>query len=201
MEKKPLAIAILISGRGSNMEAILEAIARNRLKNVQVKLAVSDIPDAKGLAVASRYGVPTLFHDCAPFKTKLEGIAEDRLIAILREKNIDLICLAGFLRMIKPKLIGAFRKRIINIHPSLLPKFPGLHAQKQAIDAKASVSGCTVHFVDEGMDTGPILRQRKVRVKKNDTEGTLSERILKEEHHVYWRVISDIAKGKIAIGQ
>lgn len=200
MEKKPLAIAIFISGRGSNMEAILEAAAKKRLKGAEIKIVISDVAEAKGLAIARRYGVEAFYHDCAPFKTKLEGAAEERLIKLLREKSIDLVCLAGFLRMVKPALITAFKRRIINIHPSLLPKFPGLHAQKQAIDANASVSGCTVHFVDEGMDTGPIIRQRKVRIKKNDTEDTLSSRILKEEHHVYWRVIRDIAKGKIAIG-
>ncbi|MBI4978558.1 MAG: phosphoribosylglycinamide formyltransferase [Spirochaetes bacterium] len=198
--QKKLTIAIFISSRGSNMEAILRAIRDRRLKNVSVALVVSDNPDAKGLEIARSFGVETMYLDCAPFKTKLEGAAEERIVSILREKNVDLICLAGFMRMIKRGLISAFRNRIINIHPSLLPAFPGLDAQAQAVAAKAKVSGCTIHFVDEGMDSGPIIRQAKVSVKKNDTEKTLAMRILKKEHSLYWRVLRDIVRGGVRIG-
>lgn len=196
-----LNIAIFISGRGSNMEALLKAISDGRLSGITPKIVISDKKDAEGLSIAESFGVKTKFIDCTPYKTKLVGQAEKEVISLLKENNIDLLCLAGFLRMIKENLLKEYKNRIINIHPSLLPKYPGLCAQAQALEDKASVSGCTVHFVDEGMDTGNIIRQTEVEVRKTDTVQTLSSRILKAEHETYWRVLSDIALGKIKIGQ
>lgn len=199
-KKDKLKIAIFISSRGSNMEAILENIKNGKLQGIEVRLVISDNENAKGLETASSYGVRTEYVDPAPYKTKLEGRAEDKVISLLREEGVDLICLAGYLRIVKEKLLSEYKSRIINIHPSLLPNFKGLHAQKQAIDAKAKESGCTVHFVDGGTDTGKIISQRKIKIEKDDTEKSLSKKILKEEHLLYTEVLNNIAKGKIIIG-
>lgn len=195
-----LRIALFISGRGSNMRAILENVKNGTLTGITPVVVVSDAKNAEGLATAKAYGVETYYLDCAPFKTKLEGDAEDRIITLLRKRNVDLICLAGFMRMVKTGLLTAFTRRIINIHPSLLPQFPGLSAQKQALEAGVAESGCTVHFVDAGMDTGPIIRQSRVPVRKDDTLETLSRRILQAEHRLYSEVLADIANERVAIG-
>ncbi len=194
---KPIKTAIFISSRGSNMEAILENIKSGKLKGIEVVLVIADNEDAKGLEIANNYGVKSMFIDPAPYKTKLDGEAEERTINILKEHNVELICLAGFMRMVKSKLITAYEGCIINVHPSLLPNFKGLQAQKQAIEAGAKESGCTIHFVDSGMDTGSIIAQAKVAISEDDTEKSLARKIIKQEHILYSKVLQDIAHGKI----
>lgn len=197
--KKSIKTAIFISSRGSNMEAILKNIASAKLCGIDVRLVIADNSDAQGLEIASQYGVKSIFIDPAPYKTKLDGEAQDKVIKILQEEGIELICLAGFMRMVKSKLIEAYEGRIINVHPSLLPNFKGLRAQKQAIDAGAKESGCTIHFVDSGMDTGKIIAQTSVAILEDDTEKSLAKKIIKQEHILYSKVLQDIAYGKIEI--
>ncbi len=197
--KKKIRIAIFISSRGSNMKAILENIKNKKLVGIEVGIVIADNADAKGLDIAKSYGVRAEFVDPTPFKTKLDGIAQQRVIQILKDENIDLICLAGFMRMVKEKLIGSYEGRIINVHPSLLPNFKGLNAQKQAIEAGVKESGCTIHFVDMGMDTGDIIAQRKVKVESDDTEKSLARKIIKQEHILYTEVLNNISSGKIKI--
>jgi len=176
-----MRVAILVSGRGSNMEAILKAKQEGKLPEAEIALIVSNKKDAPALGKASTFNVKTAFVDPKPFKGDREGY-DTQILNTLREENIDFIVLAGFMRIITPVLLNAFQNRIINIHPALLPCFPGLHAQKQALDYGVKVSGCTVHFVDAGVDTGPIIIQAVVPVLSNDTEESLSQRILKYEH-------------------
>lgn len=179
-----LSLGVLGSGKGSNLQSILDAIAAGKL-DARLACVISDHADAFILERARRANVPAIYLDCAPFKTKLDGAAQVEAIRILREHGVDTIALAGFMRMVKTGLLDAFPRRVINIHPSLLPAFPGIEAWKQAIDAGAKESGCTVHFVDEGMDTGPIILQRKVPVLPTDTPATLHARIQVEEHIAY----------------
>ncbi len=194
---KKLLITILISGRGSNLEAILRASQDGKLPLCQIAGVLSDQPGAYGLKIAQRYRVPALYLDPGPFKTKLDPAAEIRYIEKLREWKTDLVCLAGFMRIVKKELIRAFSGRILNIHPSLLPRFPGLNAQAQALAAGATETGCTVHLVDEGVDTGEILGQRRVPITPQDNEDSLSDKILKEEHILYTEVIRQISEGRI----
>ncbi len=196
--RKQIKTAIFISSRGSNMEAILENIKRGKLRGIDVRIVIADNEDAKGLDIARSYGVEAMFVDPAPYKTKLDGEVEERVIKLLGEYDIEMICLAGFMRMLKSKLITAYEGRIINVHPSLLPNFKGLQAQKQAIDAGAKESGCTIHFVDGGMDTGSIIAQTSVAISKDDTEKSLAKKIIKQEHILYSKVLQDISNGKIA---
>lgn len=198
---KAYKAAIFISGRGSNMEALLKAEKEGRIPNVEFSLVVADKENAKGLAKAKEYGKEGLYIDCSEYKSKLDGKAQDKVIEELKKRKIDLICLAGFMRMLKSKLIREYENRIINIHPSLLPEFPGLKAQKQAVEASVKVSGATVHFVDEGMDSGPIIAQRRVELAKGEDERSLSAKILKEEHKLYPEVLAKIGKGELKIGK
>ena len=169
------------------------------MPNVCVKAVISDKEDAPGLQTAKTMDVPAVYIDPGPFKTKMDEPAEQRYIDFLKEKKVDLICLAGFMRIIKDKLIAAFPGRILNIHPSLLPKFPGLNVQAKAISAGEKKSGCTVHFVDTGIDTGSIIRQRKVPILDGDTAEILAARILTEEHILYSNVLRDISENKIKL--
>ena len=179
-------IAILLSGRGSNFTAIYESIQRGDL-DAEICCVISNVADAAGLRYAREWGLHTAF---IPSRG-VERTAYDRmLIEALRPFDPALVCLAGFMRILSPVFIAAFPLRVLNIHPSLLPAFPGLHAQRQALQYGVKISGCTVHLADEGMDTGPIIMQRAVKVLDGDTEETLSARILKEEHEVYWRAIA-----------
>ena len=187
-----LNIAIFGSGSGSNYQAIAEAIETGAL-DTRIICVLSDVKDAFILERARNMGHPAIHIDCAPFKTKLDGEAEARAIGIIKEHGGDFIALAGFMRIVKPGLLNAFAGRIVNIHPSLLPNFPGLDAGKQALDAGVSETGCTVHFVDEGIDTGSIIVQRKVSVLPNDTEETLMNRIQKQEHLAYPAALQKIA--------
>ena len=175
-------IAILISGRGSNMIALAEAVLDGRIPNAEIAVVISDQANAAGLGKAKELGIETLIVE----RRGRPRIEHDReLVEALQARRIDLVCLAGYLRVLSPEFIAAYRGRILNIHPSLLPFFPGLDAQKQALNHGARVSGCTVHFVDETLDGGPIIAQRSVPVRKDDTVQSLSQRILIEEHQLY----------------
>ena len=158
-----LKIGVLGSGSGSNMQSIVDEIEAGRL-DAEVRVVLADVPDAKILDRAKRHGIPCQYLDCAPWKTKLEGQAEDRCIEILRGAGVDTVVLAGFMRIVKPGLLAAFPNRVLNIHPALLPAFPGVHSWKQALDYGCKVAGVTVHFVDGGTDTGPIIVQKAVPV-------------------------------------
>jgi phosphoribosylglycinamide formyltransferase 1 len=194
-------LGILISGRGSNMAAILSEIKAGRIRNVKPCVVISNKPDAGGLQIArEEFGVSTEV-------VQAEGLKgwsyDQKVVAVLKQYGVvpesGLVCLAGFMRIISPEFVKAFQMRILNIHPALLPSFPGLHAQKQAIDYGVKVTGCTVHFVDEGTDTGPIILQSPVPILDGDSEESLSARILDQEHLLYPRAIKLIAEGKIEI--
>jgi len=191
-----LNIAIFGSGSGSNYQAIAEAIAAGRL-DARVACVISDVEDATILERARKFGHPAIYLDCAPFKTKLDGEAEARAIELIKQHGGNFIALAGFMRIIKPGLLKAFAGRIINIHPSLLPNFPGLEAGRQALAAGVKETGCTVHFVDGGIDTGPIIVQRKVPVLPGDTVETLMNRIHAQEHIAYPEALQKIAAGLV----
>lgn len=194
-------LAILISGRGSNMEAILTAIEEGKIKNVEPSVVVSDEPSAAGLKVAAdKFSVPTV---ALPASGSKGWAYDQKLVSALEghgvTQNTGLICLAGFMRILSAQFVRRYRMRIMNIHPALLPSFPGLHAQKKAVEYGVKVSGCTVHFVDEGIDTGPILLQRSVPVLDSDTEYELAERILAAEHELYPEAVRLFSKGTIKV--
>jgi phosphoribosylglycinamide formyltransferase-1 len=194
MNKSPLAIAVLGSGKGSNCQSLIDAIAAGRL-NARLVGVISDVENAYILTRARQNGIPAEFISAAPFKTKLEGEAERRYIATLKAWGADVIALAGFMRIIKPGLLAAFPNRILNIHPALLPAFPGVEAWKQALEYGAKIAGCTIHVVDAGTDTGPILVQRSVPILDEDTPETLHARIQVEEHLAYPEALQLIASG------
>lgn len=190
-------IAVFISGRGSNFFALLKNIEKGVLKNCQIAVVFSNNPNAKGLEYAAEAGIKTIV---IPSKNRSDRVEYDKeIINALSEYNIDLICLAGYMRIVTEELVEAYKNKIINIHPALLPSFPGLHAQKQALDYGVKVSGCTVHFVDGGMDTGPIILQKTVPVYDNDTEDTLSARILEQEHTAYSEAVALYAAGRLKV--
>ncbi len=189
-----LHLGVLGSGAGSNMQSIVDAIASGTL-DAEVCIVLADVPDARILERARRHGIPCRYLDCAPWKTKLEGAAEDECIRILKEEGVDTVALAGFMRIVKPKLLAAFPNRVVNIHPALLPAFPGVHSWKQALDYGCKVAGVTVHFVDAGTDSGPIIVQRAVPVLEDDTPETLHARIQVQEHLAYPEALRIIASG------
>lgn len=190
-------IAVFISGRGSNFLALLKNIEKGVLKNCRIAVVFSNNPNAKGLEYAAEAGIKTIV---IPSKNRSDRVEYDKeIINALSEYNIDLICLAGYMRIVTEELVEAYKNKIINIHPALLPSFPGLHAQKQALDYGVKVSGCTVHFVDGGMDTGPIILQKTVPVYDNDTEDTLSARILEQEHTAYSEAVALYAAGRLKV--
>src|SRR5579864_213852 len=184
-------LGILISGRGSNMEAILRSIKNGKVP-IKPAVVISNKPDAKGIKIAQKLGVKTVIIESSGIKG---GSWEyDRKIVLALKKHgvtpkNGLICLAGFMRIISPEFIRHFKGKIMNIHPAILPSFPGLHSQKQAVDYGVKYSGCTVHFVDEGVDTGPIILQSVVKIKDSDTEESISKRILKQEHNIYPKAV------------
>jgi phosphoribosylglycinamide formyltransferase-1 len=192
LNHEPKRLAILISGRGSNMLALADAVADGRLPNAQIAIVVSDQRDAAGLERAVERGLETLVVTRSR-RTREEH--EREIIASLREREIDLVCLAGYMRLLSPCFVEAFRGRVLNIHPSLLPAFPGLDAQRQAIEHGVKVSGCTVHFVDETLDGGAIITQRAVAVSDDDTPDTLAARILAEEHKAYAEAVALVLSG------
>ncbi len=188
-------LAILLSGRGSNFQAIADRIDRGELA-ARIAVVVSDLETAPGLALAAQRGLTTRF-------LPSRGVSRDtyaaQLIDALAPFAVDLVCLAGFMRLLGAPFVRAYRGRILNIHPSLLPAFPGLHAQRQALEYGVKVTGCTVHLVDEGLDTGPILMQTAVPVRPDDTEETLSQRILEQEHQLYARAIARVLEAPVSI--
>ena len=186
-------VVILGSGRGSNAAAILEAWRAGRLGRAEVVGLLCDKPDAPMLALGPKFGVPARFVDPAPFKTKLEGEGETRFIAAVRELGADLVVLAGFMRVLKPGFLNAFAGRIINLHPSLLPQFPGLDAIGQALRAGVKETGCTVHSVTLEVDGGPILAQSRVPVESGDTHDTLAARVHAAEHALLPAVIARLS--------
>jgi phosphoribosylglycinamide formyltransferase 1 len=189
-------IGVLLSGRGSNFEALADSISAGRIPNAEIAIVVSNREGAPGIDRARSRGVATRV---IPSKG-LEREPYDRLVvAALREANVELICLAGYMRLLSPFFVSAFPQRILNIHPSLLPSFPGLESQKQAIDYGVKFAGCTVHFVDENLDAGPIVLQAVVPVEDRDTEDTLSARILKEEHRIYSEAVKIVLAGEFRI--
>jgi phosphoribosylglycinamide formyltransferase-1 len=189
-------IGVLLSGRGSNFEALADSVTAGRIPNTEIALVVSNRDGAPGIEKAQQRGIPT---KVIPSKG-LEREAYDRqVVAVLQERKVDLICLAGYMRLLSPYFVAAFPQRILNIHPSLLPSFPGLESQRQALEYGVKFAGCTVHFVDENLDAGPILLQAAVPVRDDDTEATLSERILAEEHRIYSEAVKIVLEGKYKI--
>ncbi len=183
------------------MDAILAAVKSGKIRNAQPSVVISNKPDAAGLKIASeKYQVPT---KVIPPEGLKGWDYDHKIVAALKEHGVTpesgLVCLAGFMRIISPEFVRQYRMRIINIHPALLPSFPGLHAQKQALDAGVKITGCTVHFVDEGVDSGPIILQRAVPVMDNDTEDTLSARILEQEHQLYPEAVRLFCEGKLKV--
>src|SRR5579863_10380867 len=189
-------IGVLLSGRGSNFEALADSITAGRIRDAQISLVVSNREGRPGIASAAKRGLPTRV---IPSKG-IEREAYDRLVvAALKEAGVELVCLAGFMRLLSPYFVAAFPRRILNIHPSLLPAFPGLEAQRQAREYGVKFSGCTVHLVDENLDAGPIVAQAIVPIRDQDTEETLSARILAEEHRIYTEAVRLVLSGKYRI--
>lgn len=191
-----LNLGILVSGRGSNMMSILDSIESGKL-NAKVAVVISNRANALALERAQERGIRAVFVDPKEFISKCEY--EQEIAGILEEASVDLVCLAGYMSVLGQEFVRRFKYRLINIHPSLLPSFPGLHAQKQALDYGVKFTGCTVHFVDEGMDTGPIILQAVVQVHDDDTEESLSNRILREEHRIYTEAISFFEQERLVI--
>ena len=190
-----LALGILGSGKGSNCRAILEQIRAGNL-NAEVRLAVSDVPETGILDIARAFEVPNAYLPPGKYRTKLEPRVEQDLVKMLRDAGVNLVVLAGFMRVLKAPMLDAFPRRIINIHPSLLPKFPGIEAWKQALAAGEKTTGCTVHYVESGIDTGEIIEQREVPISPSDTPATLHERIQLAEYALYPSVIAQFARGE-----
>jgi len=189
-------IGVLVSGSGTNLQAIIEAIEEGKIAG-EIKVVMSDNPDAYALKRAQQYHIDTRYVDFKEFKNREDYDKE--IIKTLEEKKIELVVLAGYMRILSPYFIRTYKNKIINIHPALLPSFPGLHAQRQTLEYGAKVSGCTVHFVDEGVDSGPIILQKVVEVSDDDTEESLAEKILKEEHQIYPRAIQLFSQGRLMI--
>jgi phosphoribosylglycinamide formyltransferase 1 len=189
-------LAIMISGRGSNMIALADAVDEGRVPNAKISVVISDRPDAPGLQLARQRGLYAL-------TIKRKGRAREEhdreIVAALKERGVDFVCLAGYMRLLSPYFVNAYRNHILNIHPSLLPAFAGLDAQKQALEQGVELTGCTVHFVDETLDGGPIIAQRRVPVLKGDTEKSLSARILEQEHQLYPEALALVVSGKFEI--
>jgi phosphoribosylglycinamide formyltransferase 1 len=193
MKKK---IGVLLSGRGSNFEALAESVAAGRIPDTEIAVVISNQPDALGLKRAEARGIATKM---IPSKGLQREAYDRQVVAVLQEHKVDLICLAGYMRLLSAYFVAAFPQKIMNIHPSLLPSFPGLESQKQALEHGVKFAGCTVHFVDENLDAGPIILQAVVPVLDSDDEHALSERILKEEHRIYSEAVKIILEGKYRI--
>jgi len=194
--KKTVRLGILLSGRGSNFLAIADSIRAGRLKGTEIAVVISNVAGAAGLATAREMGLPTAVFESRGRKRE-EHDAD--VVACLRAHGVELVCLAGYMRLLSPEFVAAFPNRILNIHPSLLPAFPGLEAQEQVLAYGAKVTGCTVHFVDEELDHGAIVVQRAVPVVETDDEHSLAERILKEEHQAYTEAIARVVSGEYEV--
>lgn len=189
-------LGVLLSGRGSNFEALADGVAAGRIPDAQVAIVIANREGAQGIDRATARGIPTLV---LPSRG-LEREAYDRqVVAALRERKVDLVCLAGYMRLLSPYFVQSFPQRILNIHPSLLPSFPGLESQRQALEYGVKFAGCSVHFVDENLDAGPIILQSVVPVLDTDTEDSLSEKILREEHRIYSQAIKIVLEGRFKI--
>ncbi|WP_031515481.1 phosphoribosylglycinamide formyltransferase [Desulfofalx alkaliphila] len=191
-----LTLGVLASGRGSNLQYIIDACERGAI-NAAVKVVISDKENAYALERAKKHGIANYFVDLKSFPDKESY--EQRIVKLLKDHKVQLVCLAGYMRLVGPTMLNQFPMRIMNIHPALLPSFAGLHAQRQALEYGVKISGCTVHFVDEGMDTGPIILQAQVPVLDDDTEETLSKRILEQEHIIYPKAVGLFAQGRLRV--
>lgn len=198
MPASKLKLGILGSGSGSNMQSIMDAIDAGML-HAEIVLVLSDVEDARILERARKRSIPARWLDCSPYKTKLDGEAERECIRQLREAGCDTVVLAGFMRIVKNGLLEAFPNRVLNIHPALLPAFKGLEGWKQALDYGAKQAGCTVHFVDAGTDTGPIIVQHAVPVLDDDTPESLHARIQVEEHKAYPEALRMLSEGRLTL--
>ena len=191
-----LKLAIIGSGSGTNCQAIIDAVEAGTL-DAEIKCVLSDVADATILERARQHGIPAIWFDCAPFKTKLDGEAEQKVLQILEQHDVNFIALAGFMRIVKNGLLNAYSGRIINIHPSLLPSFPGLDGGKQAFDYGVKFTGCTVHFVDAGVDSGAIINQKYVAIEDSDTLESLMKKIHAQEHIAYPEALQWIAEDRM----
>ncbi len=189
-------IGVLLSGRGSNFEALADSVAAGRIPGAEIAVVVSNREGAPGIEKAKERGIAARV---IPSKGLEREVYDRQVVAVLREFKVDLVCLAGYMRLLSPFFVAAFPNRILNIHPSLLPSFPGLESQRQALEYGVKFAGCTVHFVDENLDAGPIVLQATVPVRDDDTEETLSSRILAEEHRIYTEAVRIVLEGKYKI--
>jgi phosphoribosylglycinamide formyltransferase 1 len=189
-------LGVLLSGRGSNFEALADSVAAGRIPDAQVAIVIANREGAQGIDSAAARGVPTLV---LPSRGLEREVYDRQVVAALRENKVDLVCLAGYMRLLSPYFVQSFPQRILNIHPSLLPSFPGLESQRQAIEYGVKFAGCTVHFVDENLDAGPIILQSVVPVLDSDTEDSLSEKILREEHRIYSQAVKIVLEGRFKI--
>lgn len=189
-------VSFLVSGRGSNFHAVAKAIIKGEIP-AQLGIVISDKPGVKALDIAHELSMPAFFVNPKDYATRQDH--EKAMIALLQKYNTDLVVTAGYMRLLTPYFVNEFKNRIINIHPALLPSFPGTHAQKQALDYGVKISGCTTHFIDEGTDSGPIILQRAVPVNDDDTEDTLSARILKEEHQILIESVKLFCQDKLKV--
>ena len=186
-------LAILLSGRGSNFMAIADNVASGTIPDARIAAVVSNRADAPGFEEAKRRGLEALY---LPSKGLEREVYDRQVVGALKEKQVDLVCLAGFMRLLSPYFVSQFPQRVLNIHPSLLPAFPGLEAQRQALEHGVKITGCTVHFVDENLDAGPIIMQAAVPILDDDTDHALAERVLREEHRIYSEAINLVLSGK-----
>jgi len=193
---KKLKIGVLASGRGTNLQSIIDNIEKGELP-AEIAIVISNVHGAYALTRAENHNIKTAVIDHKGYKSREEF--EKVLIDVLKKEEVELVCLAGFMRLLSPFFLNTFKHRVMNIHPALLPSFPGVHAQKQALDYGVKVSGCTVHFVDEGTDTGPIILQESIKVLDDDSEESLSKKILEKEHILYPKAIKLFAEGKLEI--
>jgi phosphoribosylglycinamide formyltransferase-1 len=189
-------IGVLLSGRGSNFEALADSVAAGRIPNAEIAIVISNRENAAGIEKARGRGLAA---EVIPSRGLEREPYDKQVIAALAEKKVELVCLAGYMRLLSPVFVAAFRNRILNIHPSLLPAFPGLESQRQALEHGAKFSGCTVHFVDENLDAGPIILQSAVPIRDDDTPETLSERVLREEHRIYTEAVRIVLEGRYKI--
>jgi len=189
-------IGVLLSGRGSNFEALADSVAAGRIPGAEIAMVISNRDGAPGIERARARGIATRV---IPSKGLEREVYDRQVVAALQEKQVDLVCLAGFMRLLSPHFVAAYRHRILNIHPSLLPAFPGLEAQRQALEYGVKFSGCTVHFVDENLDAGPIVTQAVVPLRDDDTVETLSARILAEEHRIYTEAVRLVLSGRFRV--
>jgi phosphoribosylglycinamide formyltransferase-1 len=190
------SLGVLLSGRGSNFEALAESVAAGRIPGAQIAIVIANREGAQGIDRATARGIPTLV---LPSRGLEREVYDRQVVAALREHQVDLVCLAGYMRLLSPYFIQCFPQRILNIHPSLLPSFPGLESQRQALEYGVKFAGCTVHFVDENLDAGPIILQSVVPVLDGDTPDALSERILREEHRIYSEAVKIVLEGRFKI--